>query len=340
MREVTRRHSDDVTLGNPSHSDDSALRQGRQMCFKCGEKSGKGDILVVAWTHYICYVGSAFDYCSMFEGGLFAGGVRVRQGLQLCYFTALVPANMPLLTPRVEAGQPRKLLKTLKWRTMQMSMSANLFFFTCRLLHTSFQADCQVKVVRRHLDDTAWSNHIFEVNARSFRREVHIDPKLQNKVRIPYGGTSLHFSCWIHMRLQVHLRRETRRRRTCDSVRKASLLRQCCEPDEQFFSESSSGRRQAKNAFLQVEEEDRTVQCIGSIVSSRRSKDRYFWQTPLYAIILNESMPAVAWSKWSKRNRDHTEEEIRHRRVTPEAQGSSSRVQAKFLSTTRLVPVQ
>ena len=41
-----------------------------------------------------------------------------------------------------------------------------------------------------------------------------------------------------------------------------------------------------------------------------------------------------------KRNREHTEEEIRHRRVTPEAQGASSRVQATFLSTRRLVPIQ
>ena len=113
----------------------------------------------------------------MSEGGLFAGGVRVRQGLQLCYFTALVPTNMPLLTPRVEARQPRKLLYTLK----------------CRLLYTSLLADCQVKVVRRPLDDTAWSNQIFEVDARSFRREVHMDPKSQNKVRIPCGGTDYIF---------------------------------------------------------------------------------------------------------------------------------------------------
>ena len=58
-------------------------------------------------------VGSAFDDGSISEGGLIAGGVRVRQGRQPNYFTALELMNIPMLTPRVEAGQPRTLLDRL-----------------------------------------------------------------------------------------------------------------------------------------------------------------------------------------------------------------------------------
>ena len=82
------------------------LRHVHGMCFKCGEKSGKRDILVVAdcgWLHFICCVGSAFDDSSKSEGGLIAGGVRVRQGRQPNDLTAVEPMNITMLTPRVEA---------------------------------------------------------------------------------------------------------------------------------------------------------------------------------------------------------------------------------------------
>ena len=38
---------------------------------------------------------------------------------------------------------------------------------------------------------------------------VHIDPKLQNSVQIPYGWTDYIYRVWVIMELQVHIRRRT-----------------------------------------------------------------------------------------------------------------------------------
>ena len=61
---------------------------------------------------------------------------------------------------------------------------------------------------------------------------VDIDPKLQDKVQIPYG----HLSCWVLLCVQVHMRRRTSCTRNQRTRKKTNMLLHSCEPDDQFFS--------------------------------------------------------------------------------------------------------
>ena len=61
------------------------------------------------WTDNTCHVGSTSDYRCISEEGLVAGGIGVRQGRQICFFTAVDYMNVSLLTLRHEPSEPRKI---------------------------------------------------------------------------------------------------------------------------------------------------------------------------------------------------------------------------------------
>ena len=124
-------------------------------------------IILYGWSDYIYLVGSSFDYTSICEGGLTAGGSGVRTGRQTCFFTAVDPMEISVLTPRYELNGPRKIAYTLKWGRMHNA----IFWSDLRLaqnsgldswqtinnaitLYESMPANCLVKVVKRNVDDT------------------------------------------------------------------------------------------------------------------------------------------------------------------------------------------
>ena len=61
------------------------------------------------WTDYMYHVGSTYDKRPMSEGCLIAGGITVRPGRPTCFFTAVDPMNISLLSPRGEPNEPRTI---------------------------------------------------------------------------------------------------------------------------------------------------------------------------------------------------------------------------------------
>ena len=73
-------------------------------------------------TDFIYHVGSTLEYRSISEGCLVVGGIGVRQERQTCFFTAVYPINIPLVTPLFTGNEPRMIPYRLKWRRMHDPM--------------------------------------------------------------------------------------------------------------------------------------------------------------------------------------------------------------------------
>ena len=75
----------------------------------------------------------------------------------------------------------------------------------------------------RVLFGSTWSNQIFEVDSKSFRRSSYRS-KISKQFANPLQMDRLHFSCWIHIGLLFHIRRRTSCRRNCNTRRKANVF--------------------------------------------------------------------------------------------------------------------
>ena len=83
--------------------------QGHSGGIRIDPKLQSNVLIPYGWTDKTDRVGSTFDYRSLSEGGLIAGGIGVRQGRQTCFFTAVDPMNVSMLTPRDEPNESRKI---------------------------------------------------------------------------------------------------------------------------------------------------------------------------------------------------------------------------------------
>ena len=83
--------------------------QGRSGGKRIDPKLQKYVLVPDGSTDHIHHVGSTYDYRSTSEGGPAAGGIRFRQGRQICFFTAVDHMNVSLLTLRYEPNEPREI---------------------------------------------------------------------------------------------------------------------------------------------------------------------------------------------------------------------------------------
>ena len=74
------------------------------------------------WSDHLHHMGSTYDYRSMCEGGLTAGGHGFREGRQTCFFAAVDPVVATMLTPRYEDNEPRTKSRRLKWGPMPIAV--------------------------------------------------------------------------------------------------------------------------------------------------------------------------------------------------------------------------
>ena len=79
-------------------------------------------LIPYGWSDYIYHVGSSFDYRSICEGGLIAGGNGGREGRQTGFFTVVDPMPIAMLPPRYEPNEPRTIPHKLKWRRMHSAV--------------------------------------------------------------------------------------------------------------------------------------------------------------------------------------------------------------------------
>ena len=96
-----------------------------------------------------------------------ARGISSEKGRHACFFTAVDPMNVPMLTPRFEEDEPRMIPSTMKWRSIQnttywfdrrIAHDKGLAFYQSNNNATSVKntttAESLMKMVKRNEDDS------------------------------------------------------------------------------------------------------------------------------------------------------------------------------------------
>ena len=90
-------------LGNPQYR---RAIEAHSVGAKIDAQLQRNITIPYGWTKSLCHIGSSYDYRSIVEGGLFVGGISSQTERQACFFAAVDPMNVPMLTPRFEENEP------------------------------------------------------------------------------------------------------------------------------------------------------------------------------------------------------------------------------------------